>query len=71
MIASAICELAASKNSASIAAAFFDKTIQVWDVTFLDAADQLVTTSGEIRNLSDGTLVGRLAFPQKEYHPDE
>jgi hypothetical protein len=38
-----------------------------WDVAFLDVADQLVTTSGEIRNLSDGALVGRLAFPQREY----
>jgi hypothetical protein len=41
-----------------------------WDVAFLDVADQLVTTSGEIRNLSDGALVGRLAFPQREY-PDK
>ena len=41
-----------------------------WDVAFLDVADQIVTTSGEVRNLSDGKLVGRLAFPQREY-PDE
>jgi hypothetical protein len=41
-----------------------------WDVAFLDVTDQLVTTSGEIRNLSDGSLAGRLAFPQREY-PDQ
>jgi WD40 repeat protein len=41
-----------------------------WEVAFLAVSDQLVTTSGEIRNLSDGVLVGRLAFPQREY-PDE
>ena len=27
-----------------------------WDVAFLDVTDQLVTTSGEIRNLSDARL---------------
>ncbi len=41
-----------------------------WEVAFLDVTDQLVTTSGEIRNLSDGALVDRLAFPQREY-PDQ
>lgn len=48
-----------------------DLESDAWDVAFLDVADQLVSTSGEIRNLSDGALVGRLAFPQREYHPDE
>jgi hypothetical protein len=47
-----------------------DLDIDAWDQAFLDKADQIVTTSGEIRNLSDGALVGRLAFPQREY-PDE
>jgi hypothetical protein len=41
-----------------------------WDVAFVDATDQLVTSSGEIRDLSDGALVGRLSFPLREY-PDE
>jgi hypothetical protein len=35
----------------------------------MDAPDRIVTSAGEIRNLSNGNLVGRLAFPQKEY-PD-
>ena len=39
-----------------------------WEEVFLDT-DQLVTSAGEIRDLSNGALVGRLAFPQKEY-PD-
>lgn len=41
-----------------------------WEEIFLDAADQLITSTGEIRDLSTGVLVGRLAFPLKEY-PDE
>jgi len=44
-----------------------DLDSDAWEIAFLDAADQLVTTSGEIRNLSDGALAGRLAFPQREY----
>jgi hypothetical protein len=41
-----------------------------WEETFVDAVDRLVTSSGEIRDLSSGAVVGRLAFPLKEY-PDE
>lgn len=41
-----------------------------WEEAFVDAADKLVTSSGEIRDLSSGAVVGRLAFPLKEY-PDE
>jgi WD40 repeat protein len=41
-----------------------------WDEVFLGTVDQLVTSSGEIRDLSDGALVGRLAFPLREY-PDD
>jgi WD40 repeat protein len=41
-----------------------------WEEVFLDAPDQLVTSAGEIRDLSDGALVGRLAFPSREY-PDD
>ena len=41
-----------------------------WEEAFVDAADHLVTSSGEIRDLSNGAIVGRLAFPLKEY-PDE
>ena len=41
-----------------------------WEEVFLDTADQLVTSAGEIRDLSNGNVVGRLAFPQREYHPD-
>jgi hypothetical protein len=48
-----------------------DLGVHAWDVAFLDVTDQLVSTSGEIRNLSDGELAGRLAFPQREYHPAE
>jgi hypothetical protein len=40
-----------------------------WAEVFLLATDQLVTSAGEIRNLSDGEIVGRLSFPQREY-PD-
>ena len=40
-----------------------------WDEVFLDE-DQLVTSAGEIRDLSDGTVVGRLSFPLREY-PDD
>lgn len=38
-----------------------------WEEAFLSATDQLVTSAGEIRDLSTGELVGRFAFPQKEY----
>lgn len=41
-----------------------------WEEAFVDAADQLVTSSGETRDLSNGAVVGRLVFPLKEY-PDE
>ena len=41
-----------------------------WEEAFLDTDDQLVTSTGEIRDLSSGAVVGRLAFPQREYHPD-
>jgi hypothetical protein len=44
--------------------------VDAWSVAFLDVTDQLISTSGEIRNLSDGALAGRLAFPQREY-PDK
>jgi hypothetical protein len=40
-----------------------------WEEVFLDTADQMITSAGEIRELSNGMLVGRLAFPMKEY-PD-
>jgi WD40 repeat protein len=38
-----------------------------WEEAFLGTTDQIVTSAGEIRNLSNGELVGRLPFPQKEY----
>lgn len=41
-----------------------------WEEVFLDATDQLITSTGEIRNLSDGAFVGKLAFPLREY-PDD
>lgn len=41
-----------------------------WEEAFVGAADQLVTSSGEIRDLASGAVVGRLPFPVKEY-PDE
>ena len=44
--------------------------LDFWEEAFVDATDQLVTSSGEIRDLSNGALSGRLAFPLKEY-PDK
>ncbi len=41
-----------------------------WEEVFLETTDQVVTSAGEIRNLSDGEIVGRLPFPQREY-PDD
>lgn len=40
-----------------------------WEFVFLETMNQLVTSAGEIWDLSNGALVGRLAFPLKEY-PD-
>jgi hypothetical protein len=44
--------------------------LESWAEVFLDAADLLVTSAGEIVGLSNGVLVGRLAFPQREYPAD-
>jgi WD40 repeat protein len=41
-----------------------------WEEVFLEAVDQLVTSAGEIRDLANGALVGRLAFPVRKY-PDD
>jgi hypothetical protein len=41
-----------------------------WEEIFLDTVDQLVTSRGEVRDLSNGALVGQLAFPLREY-PDD
>jgi hypothetical protein len=41
-----------------------------WEDAFVGATDQLVTSNGEIRDVSNGAPVGRLAFPLKEY-PDD
>lgn len=38
-----------------------------WNEAFLECTHQLVTTSGDIIDLSTGRVVGRLAFPQKQY----
>jgi WD40 repeat protein len=40
-----------------------------WEEVFVESTDQLITSSGDIRNLSDGALEGRFAFPVTEY-PD-
>ncbi len=40
-----------------------------WEGVFLESADQLVTSVGEIRDISNGGLVGRLDFPLSKY-PD-
>jgi WD40 repeat protein len=34
-----------------------------WEEVFLTTRDRIVTSAGEIRNLSNGELVGQLAFP--------
>jgi WD40 repeat protein len=41
-----------------------------WEEIFLETVDQLVTSAGEIRDLSSGFCVGRLDFPMREYRPD-
>ena len=41
-----------------------------WDEIFLDSADQLITSAGEVRSLSNGALVDRLDFPMREYPED-
>jgi hypothetical protein len=41
--------------------------LESWEQVFIESSDQIVTASGEIRELSDGALVGRLPFPVKEY----
>lgn len=41
-----------------------------WEEVFLDATDQLITSSGEIRDLSNGAVTGQLTFPLKDY-PDK
>ncbi len=40
-----------------------------WEEIFLDKTGQLVTSAGEIRDLSNGKIVGQLYFPLREY-PD-
>ncbi len=44
--------------------------VDAWEVVFLETTDQFVTSAGEIRDVSDGAVVGRLEFPLREY-PDE
>lgn len=44
-------------------------TLDGWEHVFLSRLEQIVTSSGEIRSLRDGDLLGRLPFPSKEY-PD-
>jgi WD40 repeat protein len=44
--------------------------LESWAEVFLDGADLLVTSAGQIVGLSNGVQVGRLAFPQREY-PDD
>jgi WD40 repeat protein len=41
-----------------------------WEEVFLEEVDQLVTSEGEIRDLANGELIGKLAFPHIEY-PDQ
>jgi hypothetical protein len=44
-------------------------SLDSWEEVFYEAAQQVVTSSGGIINLSSGEMVGELAFPLKEY-PD-
>lgn len=44
--------------------------VDAWEQVFLGDTDQLITSTGEIRDLANGALVGKLAFPLREY-PDE
>ena len=41
-----------------------------WQEVFVEPLNQIVTSAGEVRRLSDGGLIERLAFPVKEY-PDD
>jgi len=45
------------------------RDLKSWVEVFSDATEQLVTSSGEIIDLSSGEAVGQLCFPQREY-PD-
>ena len=41
-----------------------------WEEVFFSIENKLVTSSGEIKQLPSGALVGRFAFPQREYPND-
>jgi len=45
------------------------RSLSSWEEVFSEATQQLVTSSGEIIDLSSGEIAGELAFPRKEY-PD-
>ena len=45
------------------------RDLNSWEEVFSEATQQLVTSSGEIIDLSSGEVAGQLAFPSKEY-PD-
>jgi hypothetical protein len=45
------------------------RDLDSWVEVFSEATQQLVTSSGEVIELSSGELLGKLGFPQKEY-PD-
>lgn len=45
------------------------RNLKSWEERFSEAAQQLVTSSGELIDLSTGEVAGELAFPIKEY-PD-
>lgn len=38
-----------------------------WTETFIEISDELVTSKGEIFNISRGSMVGRLDFPRRHY----
>ncbi len=44
-------------------------SLNSWEEAFSESTQQLVTSSGELVDLSSGEIVGELAFPRKEY-PD-
>lgn len=44
-------------------------SLDSWGEAFLES-DQIITSTGEVKDLSSGAVVARLAFPIKEY-PDE
>ncbi len=48
---------------------FHIRNLSSWEEVFCEATQQLITSSGEIVDLSSGEMVGKLAFPSKEY-PD-